>query len=295
MLFLFGLKLNGQVNNIVFLEKNTIYSKLNNKEKQELIIGFSEKYGKSLNQDTAYRKVIVDFFIDTIIANDRVNSALGGKLLLQTVHLNEVSFNQKKKILALYDNGFFNLEITQLIGLLGDRMFDNVLNKIYKNNSLKLKEYEKNILLYTLVRIGDENALKCVLDSLKSGYSQNEKILNQEFAEYLKSMCFISKKEVYNLFFEFIKNDNGKTIIIGSYGGDPYGADDNIYCTLSSFVIEILSNVLVDFPLNRVVCGKETDYEKLETVKKWYENNSNFKYRYWHPYYGVNYNYWPSR
>lgn len=288
---LYGLLANGQVTQSNLLPED--YFKLNNKNKQNLIIELGNRYDNSLILDIVYRTEIVNFLIDTVITNDEINSTLASKILLQYLRLNEINTEQKEKLLKIYMNKSFNVYLTQLIGLVGDNMFVETLNNIYLNNAKNLKKYERETLLNTLARLGHIDAILNKLNYFKAEYNQKSMTLNQEYADQLKNINYINRKEIYDLLFEFIENDKNKTITIGSYGGDPYGADDNIYCTLSSFSAEILSQVIIGFPLNRVICSKDPKEGDLKIIQTWYKDNMNYKFKKWHPYYGINYAYWP--
>lgn len=106
------------------------YYQLNNKNKQDLIVELGNRYKSSLMQDTIYRNKIVNFLIDTVVANDKVNNALASKVLLQCVRLNEIDIEQKEELLNIYINGWFNVDLTQLIGLIEDDMFVKTLNNL---------------------------------------------------------------------------------------------------------------------------------------------------------------------
>lgn len=295
ILVLYGLIVNGQTRETVLSpEKSVNYYQLDNKSKQNLILELGINYSKSLISDTTYRIEIVDYLIDTIIINDEVNSSLAATLLLQHARLNEISFEQRKKLLGIYENGYSNVDLTQLIGLLGDKMFVDALNNIVINNKEILKKYEMDVLINALARLGDKNALDIKLNFFKAAYNNKGGTLNQDYAGQLQNVYYINRKEIYDLLFEFVENDRNKIIIIGSYGGDPYGADDNIYCTLSSFAMEILSQVIIDFPLKKVMCSNEKGNSNRKIVKRWYQNNLKYEFKLWHPYYGVNYSYWPN-
>jgi len=269
--------------------KDIQYYQLNNVEKQNIIKELGFKYNTSSVDDTVYREDILNFFIDTIIVKDKINSPLAAKSLLQYARLNEINSLQKSKLLSICEQGYFNVDLVQFIGLLGDTSFIVCLNETL-NKTKKLREFEKDNLINALARLGDREALDSRLNYLKSAYMQNDKKLGQEFAKQLNYATYINRQEMYNLIFDFVRNDNNKQVIIGDYGGG-----DEIYCTLSSFSMEILSKVIIGFPFERVICNDDSNDDKQNVISSWKKDNVEYRYYLWHPYYGINYSYWPER
>jgi len=282
--------INAQTNNVINIndfEKH--FSKLTYPDKNKAIISLGTTYSKTT--DSVVRSRIVDFMLDSVIVLEKNCSALAANLLLKYSRINEYDSIKINKLLQILNNGYCNIDIIQLAGCIGDKRFINPIYDIYISD-IKRDKLENAILKNTLARLGHEELIQDRLAYFKSIISQKEPI-KQEYVDDLRAITYINRKEFYDLLFSYILNEKDKVIIVGSYGGDPFGGDDNIYCTLLSFSLELLSDGIVGFPINQIVCDNYTHNQDIEIVKKWIKTSNNvFQLKKWHPFYGFNYSYW---
>lgn len=268
------------------------FSKLNDSDKKEAIINLGNIYCKTAETDTIIRRQIVDFVLDSIIGVDEKYSALASKILLQYSRINEYDSSCINKLLQLLNVGYYNIDFVQLVGCVGDERFIAPLYNKYISD-VKKNEIDVEILKNTLARLGNKEVIQDRLCYYQSILSQKMNPLIQEYADAMKSINYINRKDFYDLLLCSILNDIDKVIIVGEYGGDPFGGDDNIYCTLASFLIELLSDGIIDFPVNQFVCSDDKKDATIDVVKKWIrENIDTYQIKKWHPLYGFNYLYW---
>lgn len=267
------------------------FSKQSEYEKKESIIELGNVYCKTAENDTALRRQIVCFLLDSIIDRDINNSALASKILMQYTRINEYDSICINKLLFILNEGYCNFDIVQLVGCIGDKRF---IKPIYNNyaSSANRNNIEVEMLKNTLVRLGCQEMIEDKMIYLHSILNQNNNPIKQEFADAIRAVNYINSKVFYDLLLNCIVNMADKTIIVGDYGGDPFGGDDNIYCSLHSFLLELLSNAIVDFPIKQFSCLDDKQDLNIEIVKKWLQSNNDYQILRWHPYYGYNYMFW---
>jgi len=273
-------------NNLIKLN----YSNLNYSMQNKVIKSLISNYNFSSDSEIIKREKIINYMLDSIIVAKTEYFSLASDLILKSIRINEITKEQKNKLLSLFKKRHVNFYLIQLVSLLDDSRFIYYLNDILENNILTIKE--KAVVYDCLVRLGDEKALINCVNHLKLILNSNENITEQEVANYLTKVLSISRKEVYDILFEFLLTNNDRIIIIGDYGGDPYGGDDNIYCTLSSYVIELLSEVVIDFPLKNVNYSVGNNENEVNIVIDWFNTNQDYTFKLWHPYYRSNYKFW---
>ena len=217
--------------------------KQNDYEEKEFIIDLGNVYCNAIEKDTAFRRQIVCFMLDSIIGQGNINSALASKILMQYSRINEYDDSCIDKILNILNNGYCNLDFLQLAGCIGDEKFNNPIYSIY-NSDIKKNKLEMEMLKNTLARLGNQEMIEDRLSHFKSILNTSTNPIKQGYADALRTINYINRKEFYDMLIGYIINDNGKIIIVGDYGGDPYGGDDNIYCTLSTFLLESIQGEL---------------------------------------------------